>query len=262
VSSFNKGYQICNFNEQEAVCFQSARFTVYCTDRKLTTRFVSVLSRLRIVYNFNGISYSFLADNTSFPSTFSNGQTFIQDELDNKIFQFDENSDNYKTIYDSLTNSHIYISRWNSFYSLTFRARESLYSSSTGVLVNGCSGADEFNSTSISTRRSIQRQAVAQCENPCQSFADSSVENTEMTRKNIFDICFFDCQQAGDTRFTSLLSQSILSVNMIQKTDNSPLLNDLSSSTTTTFTQKDNSSPKIKLNLLILIISFLFYLFL
>jgi len=262
VSSYNKGYQICTFYELEFLCFNSSHLTIYCTDRILTERFVTVLSQIRIVYNVNGSSFSYLANNASFSSTFSNGKTFISDELNNTLFEILESTNDLKTFVDYPSNTHVFISSWNSFYSLTFRTTEELYFSSTGVLVDGCTESNEFNATTQLTKRAT----LAECEQSCQTFANNSVESVEMTKKNIFDICFFDCKQVGNTSFTQMLSQSIQAVRAIQQTDASSV-NDSTSTTltsTSTSTRATIKSSTFKLkptaffHFLIILFTFIF----
>jgi chymotrypsin len=236
VSSYKKGYQICTFDEQEVICFNSSRFTIYCSDKILTQRSVTVLSQIRIVYNSNGSSFSYVANNISFPSTFSNGKSFISDEKNKTLFEIVDNSINFKSFVDYSSETNIFISSWNLFYTLTFRATEGSYSSSTGILVDGCSGSRQVNSTTQLTKRAT----LAECEQSCRVFANSSVESVEMTKNTIFDICFFDCRQIGNTSFTQMLTQSIEAVNRIQQTD-TRLVNE-SSITTTQFPTTSTTS--------------------
>jgi Leucine-rich repeat (LRR) protein len=84
IYSYNNNYQVCSFNEQEVACLKFDWLTIYCTDKKIAPD-ATVLSKLRIEFVLDGVTYSYLADDALFGDSFANGVKNITDSK-NQVF--------------------------------------------------------------------------------------------------------------------------------------------------------------------------------
>lgn len=77
ISSVMKGLETCILNTTLA-CVQSKNVIIYCTGSELSNGF-TYLSEIRIIFSNQNEQCEFTADETSLPSTLSNGQTKLRD---------------------------------------------------------------------------------------------------------------------------------------------------------------------------------------
>jgi hypothetical protein len=85
IHSYYTNYEICSFDEREVVCLKTGWLTIYCTDKKVlgaASPQATLLSKIRIEFNLDGVKYSYEANETSWSNTFTvNATTQASDIL-------------------------------------------------------------------------------------------------------------------------------------------------------------------------------------
>lgn len=142
--SYKNRYELCSTG-QNAVCFQYGDFQLLCSDSYAggANKLATILVKVKFVYKVReSVIVSYEANSTSFEDFFDNGKTIINKHAENFAI-LNNTKDDMKVIYIPKANTHIFISRWKSYYSITLRSTHKTYSQSTGYLYDGCRLQDQ-----------------------------------------------------------------------------------------------------------------------
>ncbi|RNA01499.1 hypothetical protein BpHYR1_028797, partial [Brachionus plicatilis] len=145
------------------------------------------------------VSVTYEANSTSFPDFFDNGQTAIYEDkkikpsTNTKLVELINTEDGIKVIYIANADTHIFISRWNFYYSITLRSTHQTFSQSTGYLYEGCRLQDQLIPR---IKREIVYEQNPECQSECSNI-DFSSDDENMPEDIIRDACSFDCSQIG-----------------------------------------------------------------
>ncbi|RNA35199.1 insulin-like growth factor-binding complex acid labile [Brachionus plicatilis] len=207
--SYKNKYELCSTG-QDAVCFQYGDFELRCSDAGLggSNQLATVLVNLKFIYRLSGsLNISFEANKTSFPNSFDNGLTTIYNNEKNPYFndilvELINAQDGSKVIYIPRANTHIFISKWNSFYSITLRATHETYSESVGYLYEGCRLQDQMTPR---IKRQVMEKQKLDCQAEC-SKIQFSTDEENMPEDVIRDACSFDCIEIGIDSITMIKS--------------------------------------------------------
>ncbi|CAF1139715.1 unnamed protein product, partial [Brachionus calyciflorus] len=149
-----------------------------------------------LIYKVNDLDNVYYEVNsTSFPSQFNNKQSIIYKNSNSKlklleIFEIEKDT---KAISIPNSNTHIFITKWQAFYSVALRTTHKTYSESKGILYEGCLQQDKFN---LQKKRQITSNANSECETECSNI-EFSVEDEDFPKDIISQICEFDCNEMG-----------------------------------------------------------------
>ncbi|CAF0948237.1 unnamed protein product [Brachionus calyciflorus] len=191
--SYKNKYELCSTGEN-AVCFQHRDFKILCTDFYAggSNLQATVLTSLKFIYQVSDSEQvAYEANRTSFPNKFDNGllNIFEDQSNKNKLAELVNTENGTKVIYIPNSNVHIFISQWNSFYSIYIRTTHETYSESTGLLYEGCPLKDQLVSRK---KRQINQMCASECSN-----IQFSIEEENMPEDVIRDACLFDCNEIG-----------------------------------------------------------------
>ncbi|CAF0935811.1 unnamed protein product, partial [Brachionus calyciflorus] len=191
--SYKNKYEFCSIGEN-AVCFQHRDFKILCSDFYAggSNLKATVLTSLKFIYQVSDSEQvSFEANRTSFPNKFDNGFLNIYDDQKskNKLVELVNTQDGTKVIYIPYSNVHIFISQWNSYYTINLRTTHQTYSESTGLLYEGCPLKEQ-----LSSRK--KRQTNQMCASECSNI-QFTTEDENMPEEIIRDACLFDCNEIG-----------------------------------------------------------------
>jgi hypothetical protein len=157
--------------------------------------------------------------------------------------QFVRTNDVYKFIYDLKTDTHIFMSKFGSFYTLTVRAQIANYMKGSGILVKGCTALTE-------AKRLRKRDANAvNCEE-CNKLFLSREYN--INKDLLVKMCKFDCERTGNTSLSQMIVQVNSATGFAEVSDSKKdvtqltqaIIESLDGSTITTSTLRSTSSTK------------------
>ncbi|RNA30956.1 slit -like protein [Brachionus plicatilis] len=198
--SYKNKYELCSTG-QDAVCFQYGDFQLLCSDSLAggSNQLATVLVKVKFIYQVSeSVSVTYEANSTSFPDFFDNGKTIINKNVDN-VAVLSNTKDGMKAIYVPKANTHIFISRWNSYYSISLRSTHETYSQSTGYLYEGCRLQDQMNA-------GIKKENF-ECDSECSNIEISAVDEN-FPDEVIRDACLFDCHEIG-TNSTAMIKTMV-----------------------------------------------------
>jgi hypothetical protein len=115
-----------------------------------------------------------------------------------------------KFIYDKITDTHIFINRFGSFYSLTVRAPSATYQKSSGYLVTGCR---QWSSIAFENRLSVSTndQNCTTCDDLFLTDNNTDfvvVGENEIDPRLLLEMCRTDCAQMGNASLAQMLLQT------------------------------------------------------
>lgn len=189
VFSYKKNYQICVIGENK-VCLRTDYFIIYCSD--------SSISKNSDATMLTKVSFAF---------------TGVED----KQFDFLDYSGGSRVIYHIKTGTHIILTKFKQYYSLSVRMSKYWYTQSTtrGILVDGCE-------TSSTKKLSKMDNLI---NSDCSIACNNLVSNTS---SNIIDpliasqSCLYDCSQVGNSSLIDMYNIAFKSIELAQNTDYKP----------------------------------------
>jgi hypothetical protein len=120
------------------------------------------------------------------------------------LAQFIDLNEVYKFIYDYTTDTHIFMSKYDSFYSLGVRSYSKNYVKGTGVLVQGCPQTNSAERHGRIQSRETKNSECDQCYKIFgyngKNFNDNKI-GIDLLRK----MCRFDCAQIGNITLSQML---------------------------------------------------------
>ncbi len=272
VYSFEKSYQMCLFNEKTINCFENEFLSIYCKDKLINSN-ASFLSEIRLVFRYNKDELTFLAEENTFSEQFSSNKyndskvVYSQDDLNKKLIEVRSESADNRVIFDYKQAVTITITRrQGKFFSLVVRGSLDFYSfKSSGLLVDGCGTNNQ--SLELFTRRS---NSDSFCVSECNSIAGSFNGSISLNRKDVLDVCLFDCEI--NSTFVYFISDTVQVVHKSQAiydlifkeeppSTSTPVSSSDFTSTTTSSpeitTSKNSEAIKLNINFVLLSFSFL-----
>ncbi|CAF0959712.1 unnamed protein product [Brachionus calyciflorus] len=212
--SYKNKYELCSTGEN-AVCFQYGDFKILCSDFYAggSNLQATVLTSLKFIYQVsNSEQVSYEANRTSFPNKFDNGFLNIYENPNNKnkLAELINTENGTKVIYIPNSSVHIFISQWNSYYSIYLRTTHETYSESTGLLYEGCPLKDQL---VIRKKRQLNQMCASECSN-----IQFSIEEENMPEDVIRDACLFDCNEIG-IEATSMIKSMVKKIETLILSD-------------------------------------------
>lgn len=233
VYSYKNKYELCTLGE-DAVCFQHDDYVLLCSDKQVgrTNSSATVLTELEFIYSLsNETNVTFTATENNFPRVFSNKK--------DKIYANDSENEgdvlvelikypDMRIIFINESKTHIFITKYGSFYSVTLRTKHETYAESSGVLYEGCE--NEMKNVSMRRKRSVQN---LNCSMECAKF-NFTLEDENMPDEVLRDACEYDCENVGAEGIVWMQKTEDI-LNLMNQSDNtkleSSLISDLSTTT-------------------------------
>ncbi|RMZ96744.1 hypothetical protein BpHYR1_045621 [Brachionus plicatilis] len=105
------------------------------------------------------------------------------------------------------TNTHIFVSKLKSFYSIALRTSHETYSKSSGYLFEGCRLQDQLDSRN---KRETFNKINTECNADC-SAIEFSAEDENFPQDLTLDLCLFDCNEIGKNS-TSMIKSMVSNI--------------------------------------------------
>ncbi|CAF0996696.1 unnamed protein product [Brachionus calyciflorus] len=258
VYSYKNKYELCTLGSQ-VICFQYRNYTLLCTDEQVGQS-ATALTELKFIYtNENASNITYTANKTHFPKYFDNYKQKIDGIGNDSLVELINYFNGTKIFYINESKTHIFISRYDVYYSVTVRATHETYSESTGVLYEGCGSIKNERVK----RNSLPKNLIDTCESECNKI-NFTIVDENMPEGVIKEACSFDCTNWEADKAIKMINNSVSLMKVVNQSDNVryglPLLFDLE--TTTRDPNSPNSVSKILKNSLIqfnFMILFIFY---
>lgn len=255
--SYKNRYELCSTG-QDAICFQYGDFQLLCSDSYAggSNKQATVLTGVKFIYQLKNSQFkvSFVANNSTFPDFFDNGQKAIYDSNNNqKLAEITTKDTNTRIISIARASTHIFISKWSSFYSITLRTTHDTYSKSSGYLFEGCRLQNQL---ATRKKRETINRISAECSAEC-SAIEFSAEDENFPKDLIHDLCLFDCNQIGKNSTAMIKSmvgniKSYLLTDPVDQIDTTKAIlstSSISKLSATTTTKKNKASTRLISNL-------------
>ncbi|CAF0853882.1 unnamed protein product [Brachionus calyciflorus] len=191
--SYKKNYELCSIGK-DAVCFEHKEFQFLCSDTEVgnSNKQATVLTNLKFIYRVNNlVTFLHEFDSNSLKNKLNKNQSDI---YENKILlEIIEIDNGIISIFIPNSNTHIFILKWETYYSVALRTTHETYWESKGLFYEGCRQPDDLKSQ---RKRQKTTNRNIECETECSSI-EISVEDDNFPTELVKQICQFDCNEFG-----------------------------------------------------------------
>ena len=213
IYSTSNYHQICNFNST-LYCLQSNPLTVNCTAKSIGSLSVTYLSSVILQFNIKNLKYYYIANDVSFPSTFTNNLSIITDSSGNKILEISSPSSNRITIIDYVDNLALSLGKWSDFYFFILRAPETIFTYGSGILVEGC--PSQYLGSFFRRRK---RALSSDVEAACALKAQANTGDDAMNSTTIYNMCVYDVTSTNNISLAGMAGAIADAAKQLKLTD-------------------------------------------